>query len=163
MRRNRRAGVEDRWHRSDGQKSSRHGKGLRWLARYVDNDGHEHSKAFGRKADAQSWLDTEVTAPLVTGTYVAPKAGLVTVGAVYASWSAAQAHISPKTAATRRCAWGSRIEPHWADRAVVDVKTAAIRAWVSALRPSRTPSAYCATSSVPPSRTAASRAIRATG
>ena len=141
MRRNRRAGVEDRWTKTvrdaDGNEckmpSIRHGKGLRWLARYVDNDGHERSKAFGRKADAQSWLDTEVTAPLVTGTYVAPQAGLVTVGAVYASWSAAQAHISPKTAATRRSAWGSRVEPQWADRAVVNVKTAAIRAWVSAM------------------------------
>jgi hypothetical protein len=40
----------------------------------VDEDGREHTKAFTRKVDAQSWLD-EVTAAVVTGQYVAPKAG----------------------------------------------------------------------------------------
>ena len=61
MRRNRRAGVEDRWFKTvrDAQgnatkvPTSRHGKGMRWLARYVDDQGREHSKAFGRKTDAQ--------------------------------------------------------------------------------------------------------------
>src|ERR1700739_931336 len=121
MKRNRRAGVEDRWTKTvrdlDGNTrtvpSARHGTGMRWMARYVEDQGREHAKAFSRKADAQAWLDSEVTAKLATGTYVAPKAGLVTVGAVYASWSASQGHISPKTAATRRSVWGSRIKPLW--------------------------------------------------
>ena len=47
MRRNRRAGVEDRWFKTvrDAQgnatkvPTSRHGKGMRWLARYVDDRG----------------------------------------------------------------------------------------------------------------------------
>ena len=88
MKRNRRAGVEDRWTKTvrdeqgNTQKvpSARHGKGLRWMARYVDDEGREQTKCFDRKADAQTWLDTEVTAKLATGTYVAPRAGLVTVG-----------------------------------------------------------------------------------
>ena len=54
-----------------------------------------------------------MTPSLATGTYVPPKAGLVTVAAVYQSWSASQSHISPKTAATRRSSWGSRVEPEW--------------------------------------------------
>ena len=33
QRRNRRAGVEDRWRRSDGSPAARAGKGRRWLAR----------------------------------------------------------------------------------------------------------------------------------
>jgi hypothetical protein len=95
---------------------------MRWRARYVDDDGQEREKLFARKVDAQQWLDNEVTAKFATGTYVTPEAGKATVGAVYKSWSAAQGHISPKTAATRRSAWGSRVEPHWGDVAVVDVK-----------------------------------------
>ena len=43
--------------------------------------------AFKRKTDAQRWLD-EVTATLVTGMYVDPKAGRVTLSAFYAAWSA---------------------------------------------------------------------------
>ncbi|UQX09551.1 N-terminal phage integrase SAM-like domain-containing protein [Candidatus Mycobacterium methanotrophicum] len=85
MRRNRRAGVEDRWRKTvtepDGTKrtvpSARDGIGLRWLARYVDQDGRENTKAFARKTDAQRWLD-EVTAAVVTGQYVDPKAGQIT-------------------------------------------------------------------------------------
>ena len=54
----------------------------------------------------------------------------MTVSEVYASWSASRGHISAKTAATRRSAWGSRVEPHWGNVAMADVKTAAVRAWV---------------------------------
>jgi hypothetical protein len=139
VKRNRRAGVDDRWTKkvrdADGTTrtvpSAEHGRGLRWRARYVDDQGKEHSKAFARKVDAQAWLDNEITPALASGTYVAPEAGRVTVAAVYASWSASQGHISPKTAATRRSAWSSRVEPRWGDMAAVDVKTSAIKAWVA--------------------------------
>ncbi len=139
MTRGRRAGVEDRWTKTirdehgNQQKvpSARHGKGMRWLARYVDDEGCEHSKAVGRKADAQGWLDTEVTARLVTGTYVAPKAGLVTVGEIYAAWSGTTAHLSVKTVAVRRGAWANRVAPRWGNVALVDVKPSGIKAWVA--------------------------------
>ena len=80
QRRNRRAGVEDRWRRSDGSPAARAGKGRRWLARYVDDQGRENTRSFERKM--QAWLN-EITATQVTGTYVAPKAGRVTVGELY--------------------------------------------------------------------------------
>ncbi|MBX7434162.1 site-specific integrase [Mycobacterium sp. Y57] len=139
--RKRRAGVEDRWNRTvrvDGKTqkvpTARAGTGKRWMARFVDDEGREHARSFDRKADAQSWLDGDVTPALATGSFVAPEAGKVTVDAVYRAWSAAQAHISAKTAATRRSAWGSRVKPRWGDVAVVDVKTSAIRSWVSAMK-----------------------------
>jgi hypothetical protein len=112
--------------------TARAGRGMRWRARYVDAEGRERTKAFRRKIDATQWLDG-ITAQFATGTYVKPEAGQVTVAAVYASWSASQGHISPKTAATRRSAWTSRVEPPWGGVAVIDVKTAAVRAWVSSM------------------------------
>jgi integrase len=138
VKRNRRAGVEDRWtktvHGADGNTqtipSTNHGKGKRWRARYVDDDGREHSMGFARKYDAQSWLD-DITSRLTTGTYVTPEAGRVTVAAVYESWSASQGHISPKTLLTRRSSWNRYVSPQWAEVAVVDVKTSAVRAWVA--------------------------------
>ena len=60
-----------------------------WRPRYRDADGKEHSRHFARKVDAQRWLD-EVTATVVTGTYVDPKAGRVTLSAFYATWAARQ-------------------------------------------------------------------------
>jgi hypothetical protein len=76
-------------------------------------DGCEQSKSFDTKGAAKQWLDTEITAKVATGTYVPPRAGVLTVAEVYTSWSASQGHISAKTAATRKSAWGSRVEPHW--------------------------------------------------
>jgi hypothetical protein len=32
--------------------TARHGLGRRWMARWVDHDGNERSKAFDRKAEA---------------------------------------------------------------------------------------------------------------
>jgi integrase len=139
--RNRRAGVEDLWYKTvrhpDGTvetvRSARYERGKRWRARYVDDDGRERSQAFDRKTDATVWL-TETTAKLATGLWVAPEAGRITVADVYRSWSASQGHIAAKTAATRKSAWRSRVEPQWGHLAVVDVKTAAVRAWVAKLK-----------------------------
>jgi hypothetical protein len=85
MKRNRRAGVEDRWTRSDGTPSANHGKGSRWRARYVDDNGQEHAKGFGRKVDAQRWLDGQITA-LGSGTHVAPRDAALTVAQWCDQW-----------------------------------------------------------------------------
>lgn len=61
----------------------------KWRARYRDEAGKEHSKHFDRKLEAQRWLD-EVTAAVVTGTYVNPRAGRVTFGAFAAEWASRQ-------------------------------------------------------------------------
>jgi integrase len=63
----------------------------RWRARYRDDDGREHAKHFTRKVDARRWLD-EVTASVVTGTYVDPKAGTVTFHDYAERWRAVQVH-----------------------------------------------------------------------
>ena len=91
QRRNRRSGVEDRRTKTvrgkDGiahsTPSANYGKGKRWRARYVDDEGRGHAKGFARKMDAQKWLDSEITAKFATGTYVSPSAGRVTVAHVY--------------------------------------------------------------------------------
>jgi integrase len=84
--RSRRAGVEDLWTKTirdaddniQNVNSARHGRGRRWRARYVDERGGEHTKAFTRKVDAQRWLDGQ-TAAVVSGTHVAPRDAQLTV------------------------------------------------------------------------------------
>lgn len=61
----------------------------KWRARYRDEAGKEHARHFDRKVDAQRWLD-EVTASVITGSYVDPKAGKITFGAWFAEWSERQ-------------------------------------------------------------------------
>ena len=78
MTRSRRAGVAGRWIKANGEKTSRHGVGMRWRARYVDDRGREHTKAFTRKVDATRWLYNQ-TASIVSGTHVAPRDAQLTV------------------------------------------------------------------------------------
>jgi integrase len=68
-----------------------------YRARYRDEAGAEHSRHFDRKVDAQQWLD-QVTAAVVTGQYVDPKAGRITFGDFYGQWSTRQVWV----AGTRR-------------------------------------------------------------
>lgn len=61
----------------------------KWRARYRDDAGREHARHFPRKVDAQRWLD-EVTADVVTGRYVDPRAGRTTFASFVDGWLAAQ-------------------------------------------------------------------------
>lgn len=61
----------------------------RWRARYRDDGGKEHAKHFTRKVDAQRWLD-EVTASVVMGQYVDPRAGRVNFDTFFRQWASRQ-------------------------------------------------------------------------
>jgi hypothetical protein len=74
----------------------------KWRARYRDADGREHARHFPRKVDAQRWLD-EVTADVVTGRYVDPRAGRTTVRAQGEAWLSAQVFdVTTRANATSR-------------------------------------------------------------
>lgn len=57
----------------------------KWRARYRDEAGVEHARHFTTKAEGQRWLD-EVTASIVTGAYVDPRAGRITFEAYFKAW-----------------------------------------------------------------------------
>lgn len=63
-----------------------------WRARYRDEAGREHSRHFPRKVDAERWIG-QVTASVVIGNYVDPRAGRVTFDAYFDSWSARQVWV----------------------------------------------------------------------
>jgi integrase len=135
MTRNMRAGVEDRWTRSDGSPSAAQGKGSRWRARYVDDDGREHAKGFARRADAQAWLN-EITAAQVVGTYVDPKLGKVTFASFYADWSARQVWVSG-TRTNMNLVIGS---VPFGDVPMADLRASHLEAWVVSMAATFAPS-----------------------
>jgi hypothetical protein len=87
------AHVEDRWWRSvrkpDGtahrERTARHGKGLRWRARYLDPDGHERGRSFQTRVLAERFL-TEIEHSKLVGTYRDPDAGRITLRRYAAGW-----------------------------------------------------------------------------
>ncbi len=103
----------------------------RWRARYRDDAGREHAKHFPRKVDAQGWLD-QITASVVTGHYVDPSAGRVTVKAYAARWEAVQV----SSAGTKRIvdnALRLHLVPALGKRPVASVRRSDVQGFVKML------------------------------
>jgi integrase len=140
MRRNRRAGVEDRWTKmirdehghTQTAPSVSYGKGSRWRARYVDDQGREHEKLFGRKTDAQNWLNKQVS-DQVTGKWTDPALSGATFGAIAERWLATKATRAPKTVAGYRGLLDTVILPRWKDVPLRDVRYDALQVWIAGL------------------------------
>jgi integrase len=138
--RNRRAGVEDRWTKTirdaDGKvrtiRSAAEGRGSRWRARYVDERGREHAKGFARKVDAQKWLDSMVSEQ-VTGTWTDPKLSGQTFGVLAERWFATKVTRAPKTVAGYRSLLDVVVLPRWGDVSLRDVTFEDLQEWVSGL------------------------------
>lgn len=123
--RNRRAGVEDRWRKADGSPSANVGKGKRWRARYVDDAGKEHARSFPRKIDAQQWLDNIVSSQ-VTGSYIDPEKGKVTFGSFYREWATRQVWV-PGTVRAMDLAANSVT---FSDVGMADLRPSHVESWV---------------------------------
>ncbi|HWI41998.1 MAG TPA: site-specific integrase [Nocardioides sp.] len=100
----------------------------KWRARYRDSSGRQHARHFATKKGAQNWLD-EVTASVVTGQYVDPKAGRMTFKAYAEQWRAAQVH-RPTSAAHVETMLRLHAYPTLGDRPLSSVLPSEIQAWV---------------------------------
>ncbi len=137
MKRNRRAGVADRWTKTVRDEhgaartvpSANAGSGKRWQARYVDDDGREHAKAFATKTGANEWLQTVMSA-LVTGNYVDPESGKVTFASFYADWSQRQIWMGT----TRRAMNLAADSVPFSDVPLAELRPSHIEAWVKAMQ-----------------------------
>ena len=99
-----------------------------WRARYRDEAGKEHARHFDRKTDAQRWLD-EVTASVVTGNYVDPKAGKITFRQFFDQWSVRQVWKPGTTAAMKLAA----LSTPFADVPMANIRRSHVEAWIRAM------------------------------
>ncbi len=140
MKRNRRAGVEDRWTKTgrdaDGNvrtvPSAADGKGSRWRARYVDERGREQRRDSRGKADAQNWLNQQVSAQ-VTGTWADPALSSVTFGVIAERWLSTKANRSAKPVAGYRSLLETVVLPRWQDVPLRDIRFDDLQVWVTSL------------------------------
>ncbi len=139
MKRNRRAGVEDRWTKTvrdpDGsvrtEPSARHGIGRRWLARYVDDHGRAYSRSFDHKGAAARWLDGQTTA-LGTGTHVPPRDARMTVSQWCEQWLQGYQVHRPTTVIQARMHMGY-ILGAFGDRPLTAIRPSEVKTWVAGL------------------------------
>jgi integrase len=129
------AHVQDLWEKTVGGRrvrTSRYGKGNRWQARYLDPDGHERTRTFARKQDAERFVVT-VRADVLRGAYVDPDAGKVTFAEFAKRWLAAQTFDESSREATelRLRLHGSR---HFGHRELRSIKPSIMQAWLRKLQ-----------------------------
>lgn len=99
-----------------------------WRARYRDESGREHARHFPRKVDAQRWID-EVTAAVITGTYVDPGAGTITFRAFFDQWSARQVWVRSTTQAMRLTVASTT----FGDLPIKTIRRSHVETWVKAM------------------------------
>lgn len=99
-----------------------------WRARYRDAAGREHARHFPRKVDAQRWLD-EVTASVVTGQYVDPRAGKVTFRSFFDDWSARQVWAAGTLTSARQAVYSTP----FLDAPMKSIRRSDLEAWVKGM------------------------------
>lgn len=104
----------------------------RWRARYRDESGKEHARHFARKVDAQKWQD-EVTASIVAGTYVDPKAAQTTVYEWSVIWLRGYESKRPSTVRQAKTHL-KRINTTFGRRPLNSVRPSEVKAWTAQLK-----------------------------
>ncbi|ULN34193.1 site-specific integrase [Mycolicibacterium smegmatis] len=108
--------------------------GTRYRVRYRTPDRRQTDKrGFKTKRDAEAFAAT-VEVEKLTGSYVAPALGKVTVGELGPDWLARQkAIIKPSAFHSVESAWRVHVEPRWASKTIADISFSGVQTWVAEL------------------------------
>lgn len=101
------------------------------MARWVDSAGRERSHSFDRRRDADAHIK-QVTADLVTGTYVDAKRSAATFRTVAEEWMAAkQPKLKASTAAGYESLLRVTVLPRWGEVKLAEITHADVQEWVT--------------------------------
>ena len=107
----------------------------KWRARYRDDEGKEHARHFDRKVDAQQHLD-KVNAAILTGTYVDPASGKVTLASFFDDWSSRQVWAPATLRSAKNAVKGCSFRDVPLDR----VRRSHVESWVKSMTATMQPS-----------------------
>ncbi|MEU0520780.1 site-specific integrase [Streptosporangium sp. NPDC006007] len=117
--------------RTEKAKTSRYGKGKRWLAVWVDPEGRERSAAYDRKVDAEKKAST-MESDVARGDYIDPRAGKVLFGDLAERWLGSRI-VDPSTQIRYSSLYRLHVGPAFARRQVGNIKPSHVQAWISDL------------------------------
>lgn len=129
--------VDDRWYRKDKDTgedvpTARHGKGLRYAARYRDPAGKQKSKSFKLVGPARAFL-ASVETDKNKGDYVDHRAGRVRLHEHIETWLASQAtNISSRHQTAIRVR--KHIVPYLGDHELRSITPSVVQQWISGRR-----------------------------
>lgn len=118
----------------------------RYMVRYRKPDRKQTMKrGFATKRDAQEFAN-RVEVKKLTGDYVAPALGQITVSELGTEWLTRQAHHKASWSARLESVWRVRVEPKWGHRRIADIRQSEVQTWVAQLKLSASSVAHAHTS-----------------
>jgi integrase len=113
------------------ERRSRNGK-TSYRVRYRDPAGHQRSRVFARKVEAERWLhENEMSKG--KGAWVDPAAGRVRLGEWAERWYATTAALRPSTRYDYRNLLDHQVLPTFAEARLTDLDALAVREWLAEL------------------------------
>lgn len=108
--------------------------GKRYRVRYRTPDHRQTDKrGFRTKRDAEAFAAT-VEVEKLTGSYVAPTLGRITVGELAPDWlSRKESDVAPSNYRTLDSAWRTHVEPKWGQRRISDIELGEVERWIADL------------------------------
>lgn len=107
----------------------------RYMVRYRTPQRTQTKKrGFRNKRDAQEFAAT-VEVEKMTGSYVSPKLGLITVGELAPEWLARkESDVAPSNYRTLDSAWRTHVKPAWGSTRIADIDLAAVERWIAKMK-----------------------------
>ncbi|GAC50609.1 MULTISPECIES: tyrosine-type recombinase/integrase [Gordonia] len=108
--------------------------GKRYRVRYRTPDHRQTDKrGFRTKRDAEAFAAT-VELEKLTGSYVAPTLGRITVSELAPDWlSRKESDVAPSNYRTLESAWRTHVEPKWGRRRIADIELGEVERWIADL------------------------------
>lgn len=117
------------------QRRERHGR-VRYVARYRDSTGKEHSKTFDTRKAAKKWAGDH-EAEVRNGTWVPPEVATMTVKQWCETWYAGRTGIAPATLEQYRTILDTDVLPELGPIPIRSLSTSRCRKWVRDLTETR--------------------------
>ncbi|MDX2357441.1 hypothetical protein [Dietzia sp. PP-33] len=117
------------------QRRERAGK-VRWVGRYRDAVGKEHSKTFDREKAAKTWV-ADREKEVRDGTWVSPDVASMTLSTWCETWYAGRTGIAPATLEQYRTIIDTDIVPALGQIPIRALTTSRCRQWVRDLTETR--------------------------
>ena len=106
----------------------------RYMVRYrTPQHTQTKKRGFTTKRAAEAFSNT-VEVEKLTGNYVAPSLGQVTVGELGSEWLTRQAHHKASWSARLESVWRVHVESKWGRRRIADIRPTEVQTWVAELK-----------------------------
>jgi integrase len=105
----------------------------RYMVRYrTPQHTQTKKRGFTTKRAVEAFANT-VEVEKLTGNYVAPSLGQVTIGELGKEWLARQVHHKASWSARLESVWRVHVEPKWGRRRIADIRQTEVQKWVAEL------------------------------